>query len=567
MTIEKKLWLKGLPWLGVLLWGACCSPKQEVKQVQEEDLYQNLPFAMEKVIQPVIPARNYSILDFGGVGDGITLNTQAFAQAIDSLEKAGGGRLTVPAGVWYTGPIVLKSNIELHLADRALLLFSADKDDYPLVKTVFEGLETRRCQSPLSAWQAKNIAITGNGTIDGSGAAWRPVKKSKLTDSQWKNLLASGGVVNEKGNMWYPSAGSAKGHALSDMNVPRQLTDEAEWAEIRDFLRPVMISLRECEQILLEGVTFQNSPSWNIHPFMCKHLTVRGVTVRNPWYSQNGDGIDIESCQNVLLVNSTFDVGDDGICIKSGKDEEGRRRAAPTSEVLVDNCIVFHAHGGFVVGSEMSGGVRNIRVTNCQFLGTDVGLRFKSKRGRGGVVENIYISNIHMADILTEPLLFDLYYNGKSAVESLNDGDLLNGGEKQIPVTEETPVFRNIFIDNLQCRRARRAMFFNGLPEMNIARIEVKNAAIAAEQGAEISESDGVKLENLKLVVKEGPALILKNTRNVKIENWEGITSSGDPLIAVEGKNTQAIQFLSSGVTPENIVWGKQADKAAVSFE
>ena len=161
-----------------------------------------------------------------------------------------------------------------------------------------------------------------------------------------------------------------------------ELKTDSQWLAIKDYLRPVMISLVDCKNIKLQGVLFENSPSWNIHPLQCENLMIDGIFARNPAYAQNGDGIDVESCKNVLLVNSTFDVGDDGICIKSGKDEEGRKRGMPSENIIVDNCKVFQGHGGFVVGSEMSGGVRNISVNNCQFLGTDVGLRFKSNRGR-----------------------------------------------------------------------------------------------------------------------------------------------------------------------------------------
>ena len=368
-------------------------------------LYRNLPFDMEKVHRPQIPPRQISVADYGGVGDGVTLNTDAFAKAIDVLVENGGGRLVVPKGIWLTGPITLKDNIELHVTPDAVLLFSTDRSLYPIVETVFEGLDTRRCLAPINADGAKNIAITGGGTIDGNGDSWRQVKKSKMAPSQWKELLKSGGFTNGKGDVWYPDSTSYRGSVVSDaFNVPQGLTTDEEWNSVKTYLRPVLIGLKNCENVLLEDCLFQNSPCWNIHPLMCKNVIINNITVRNPWYSQNGDGLDVDSCEDVLVINSSFDVGDDAICIKSGKNEDGRRRARPCRNLIVDNCIVFHGHGGFVVGSEMSGGVQNISVTNCRFLGTDVGLRFKSCRGRGGVVENIHISDIVMMDIPTEPL-------------------------------------------------------------------------------------------------------------------------------------------------------------------
>ncbi|PXV63598.1 polygalacturonase [Dysgonomonas alginatilytica] len=513
-------------------------------------LYKDLPFEMPILDRPVFPANNLSITDFGGVPDGATLNTEAFAKAIDALSKKGGGTLTVPSGIWYTGPIVFQSNINLHLEKGALILFSSDFNLYPLVHTVFEGLDTRRCQSPISGRNLKNIAITGEGSINGSGDTWRPLKKSKVTDSHWQRVVKSGGVVKD-GNYWFPTKGSLKGNDMSDMNVPKGDLSDEEWDSVKDFLRPVMVSFIECENVLLEGVLFENSPSWNIHPLMCKNVIVDNVFVRNPGYSQNGDGLDLESCTNSIIINSTFDVGDDAICIKSGKDEDGRRRGLPTENVIIDNCKVFQGHGGFVVGSEMSGGVRNISVSNCQFLGTDVGLRFKSRRGRGGVVENIYVSNINMFDIATESFLFDLYYGGKSASEALEDGDETPADNIVYEVDETTPVFRNIYVKNLTSRNARRAMYFNGLPEMNITNINLENTTITATYGGELSESDGITFKDVKIIAKEGPALILNNVRNMDATGLR-YPNSLKEVVKITGKLTENIK-LPKSLKPENI--------------
>ena len=301
----------------------------------------------------------------------------------------------------------MKSNINLHLEKGAIILFSPDADLYPLVETVFEGLDTKRCQSPVSGRNLTNVAITGDGAIDGNGHYWRPLKREKVTESEWKKTIAMGGVY-KRPTYWFPHPKTLHGDTISDMNVPRHLKTDEEWESVRNFLRPVMVSLIECKNVYLQGVIFQNSPAWNLHPLMCENVIIEDVSVRNPGYAQNGDGLDLESCKNAIIINSTFDVGDDGICLKSGKDEDGRRRGRPCENVIVDNCTVFKGHGGFVVGSEMSGGVKNVLVSNCMFLGTDVGLRFKSRRGRGGVVENIYVRDVSMMDIPTEPLLFNL---------------------------------------------------------------------------------------------------------------------------------------------------------------
>ena len=494
-------------------------------------LYKDLPFEMPQVQRPSIPVRAVDIRDFGGVGDGVTLNSEAFAKAIETLTEVGGGRLVVPAGVWLTGPITLKDNIDLHIRPDAVLLFSTDRDLYPIVETVFEGLDTKRCISPINAVGAKNIAITGGGTIDGNGDSWRQVKKSKISPSQWKALLKSGGFTNEKGDLWYPDSSSYRGAVVSDaFNVPQGLETEEEWNSVKTYLRPVMISFKECENVLLEDCLFQNSPCWNIHPLMCRNVIIDNVTVRNPWYSQNGDGLDVDSCENVLVINSSFDVGDDAICIKSGKDEDGRRRARPCRNLIVDNCIVFHGHGGFVVGSEMSGGVENIKVSNCRFLGTDVGLRFKSCRGRGGVVKNIYIEDIVMMNIPTEPLLFDLHYGGKSAVEAAAEGaSPFDVAFKE--ADETTPQFRDIYIKNVVCSGAARAMYFNGIPEKNIENIVVEDCEIVSENGADLRYSTGVVLKDVRIMQSAGVGFSVANCKDVVIDGCEDAAEKEMPEV------------------------------------
>ena len=480
-------------------------------------------FTLPDVPRPAIPARSASIVDFGAVSDGNTLCTQAFAEAIASLAKQGGGRVVVPAGVWYTGPIVLTDNIDLHLERNAIIVFSDDTKLYPLVETTFEGLNTWRCQSPISARDAKNVAITGEGVIDGNGDGWRAVKRDKITENHWKRKVRSGGIVSDDGKTWYPSESYRFGATTgADQNVSTWAVTREDFERMHDFLRPVMVSIVGCENVLLEGVTFQNSPCWNIHPALCVNLRVENITVRCPEYAQNGDGIDIESCRNVVLRGSKFDVGDDGICIKSGKDEDGRRRGVPTENVVVEGCTVFRGHGGFVVGSEMSGGVRNVLVRRCNFVSTDVGLRFKSRRGRGGVVENIYVYDTSMSDIATEPLLFDLFYGGKSAVEVLESGSEERAAATVPPVDETTPAFRNIDIRRLNCLGARRAMFFNGIPEMPIEGIRIAQTRIRSTHGGEMRHARKIVLDDVEIVPAQGPALKIADCDETDLRGFKG---------------------------------------------
>lgn len=486
---------------------------------EKDDIYKNLPFVMPEVVRPSFPDYEANIRDFGALSDGVTLNTEAINKAIKAVHSKGGGKVIIPQGLWLTGPIVLLSNVNLYTEKNALIVFSGDKALYPVIDASFEGLNTKRCQSPISAMSAENIAITGFGVFDGGGDQWRPVKKDKMTERQWANLLNSGGVVDEKGKIWYPDYGALKASSLvsGDSKEQSKITD-AEWGTMKSWLRPVMLNIVKSKKVLLEGVTFKNSPSWCLHPLSCESLTLNDVKVFNPWYSQNGDALDVESCRNVLVTNCIFDAGDDAICLKSGKDEDGRRRGEPCENVIIKSNTVLHGHGGFVIGSEMSGGVRNVYVSNCSFIGTDVGLRFKSARGRGGVVENIYIDNINMIDIPNDVLIADLYYAGMGAP-----------GDPIPSVTEETPAFKNIQISNIFCKGAGRAILFNGLPEMPIQNVSIKNMVVTnAKKGIVINHVDQVKMEEIKV---ETPADSM-----IEIENTTGVIINGKAYGSISKK-------------------------------
>jgi polygalacturonase len=290
-------------------------------------------------------------------------------------------------------------------------------------------------------------------------------------------------------------------------------------------------------------------------------LTVRNITVRNPWYSQNGDGIDIESCKNVIVENCNFDVGDDAICIKSGKDEDGRQRGVPCENLVIRNNIVYHGHGGVTVGSEMSGGVRNMHVSNCTFMGTDVGLRFKSNRGRGGVVENIYISDIRMIDIPTHAISFDLYYGGQSVSEMLESGNM-NRMAKPEPVSVETPQFKNISIRDIVVNGALQAVFLQGLPEMNLENIKLSNLIIEADNGFTLVDVDGVELENIEMKTKSDKAFEILNAKNTSFKNVV-FNSGSTSAITVNGSNSSAISLESKKMQTQI---GSEVPASAVKF-
>ncbi|MDQ2769922.1 MAG: glycosyl hydrolase family 28 protein [Bacteroidota bacterium] len=496
------------------------------------------------VLAPAFKKDTFNISAYGAVADGQTLNTAAFAKAIAAC-AAQGGTVLVPAGLWLSGPIALQSNVNLHLATGALVQFTADRSQYPLILTTWEGEEAIRSQAPISGVDLTNIAITGNGTFDGAGDAWRPVKKSKLNDTQWRNLLASGGVLSEKKDYWYPSASSLKGNLLAAAGTPPKSLNPADLAEVRDYLRPNMLSLTRCKQVLLEDFVLQNSPAWTIHPLLCENLTVRRVTAKNPSYGQNTDAIDVESCRTGLIEGCTFDVGDDGLCIKSGRDAEGRKRGVPTENFIIRDCRVYHAHGGFVIGSEMSGGVRNLYVSNCTFMGTDVGLRFKTARGRGGVVENIFVDNITMTDIAGEAVLFDMYYAAKDPVPLAGESTAPPVIAAQ-PLNEGTPQFKGFRISNIACKGATTAILVRGLPEMSIKDISIENAVIESKKGLVCQEAENIRLKNVTLLSTDtAPVLEVQNSHNI---TFDGIhyPAGADLLLRVTGDRSKDIKLTNT---------------------
>lgn len=494
------------------------------------------------VIAPTIKSDTISIASYGAVPDGNTLNTKSINDAIETLHKKGGGVVLIPKGLWLTGPIVLKSNINLHLANGATLLFTKDFDQYPLVEANWEGLPQMRNQSPISATNATNIAITGKGIIDGNGDAWRMVKKDKLTESQWKKLVASGGILSEDKKTWYPTEKTFKGSKMTHPGaISKEKTPEF-YNSIKDFLRPNLMLLTNCKFVLLEGVTFQNSPAWCLHPLMSEHITVRNILVKNPWYAQNGDGIDLESCKNVLIENSIFDVGDDALCIKSGRDAEGRKRAMPTENVIIRGCTVYASHGGFVIGSEMSGGAKNIFVSNCTFIGADIGLRFKTTRGRGGVVEDIFIKDIYMKDIPGEAILFDMYYAARDPIALAGEKRELPKVEFK-PVDETTPSFRNFHISNVYCNGAEKGIFIRGLPEMHVKNIVLENMVLQAKHGMDIQEASNITFRNITLVSENtDPVIDIVQSDNLKFDKII-VNKTGDQLFRVSGDRSKAISI------------------------
>lgn len=456
---------------------------------------------------PRIPAARVSLVDFGAVPDGETLNTAAFDRALTALEARGGGTLFVPPGVWLTGPIRLRSRVNLHLAAGALLQFSRNHALYPMRVFDARGEKQVDTTSPLSGDHLEDIAITGAGVIDGGGDAWRLVKKGKVTESFWKNLVASGGVLNARGDEWWPDRAGFDGPAAVLALEQRGSLLPADYEPYRLFLRPRLLRLLDCRRVLIEGVTFRNAPNWTLHPWLCEDVTLRDVKIFNDRWAQNSDAMDLDSCRRVHVRGCIVDTGDDGLCIKSGKDGAGRRLGVPTEDVLIEDCTVYEGHGGFTIGSEMSGGVRNVLVQNCTFIGTALGLRFKTARGRGGLVENIHIRGIRMSGIEGSAIDFNFFYFSEAQAAA------------PVPaVTEETPVFRNILFEDIVSRGSQAAFTLRGLPEMPLRDITFRDVSLSAARGADLAHAERIVFERVSIRPAAGEAVRAAHVRESRLE-------------------------------------------------
>lgn len=423
------------------------------------------PKILARIKPPKFKKKDYLITKFGAVGDGKTLCTEAIKKAIAECNKKGGGRVVVPAGEWLTGTIHLKSNVNLHISKGATVKFSTNQKDYlPIVLTRYEGMELMHTSPLIYAYQQQNIAVTGEGTLDGQGKAnfWK-----------WEGRPAWGGDPKGINSRIYID----KLYDLMTRGVP---VSERVFGE-GHYLRPNFIQPYKCKNVLIEGVKIIDSPMWEVHPVLCENVTVRKIHIST--HGPNNDGCNPESCKDVLIEDCYFDTGDDCIAIKSGKNEDGRRINVPSENIIVRNCVMKDGHGGITIGSEISGGVRNVFAENntldSQKLWT--ALRVKNNASRGGKLENLYFRNIKVGQVSMAAVVIDFNY-----------GEGAKGAH--------TPVVRNYVVENLTCQKAQRAVDLQGLNNAPVEEIIMKNCTFEKTEKENIVKNvNQIKLENVRI--------------------------------------------------------------------
>lgn len=434
------------------------NPK-EVNQNLQEKGWKSVPEILARIRAPEFPSRSFLIGEFGAVANGISDCRKAFADAIAKCHAEGGGKIEVPAGEYLLkGPVHLLSNVRLHLQKGAKLKFDTDPKDYlPLVKVRWEGTICYNYSPLIYAYRQKNIAVTGEGTLDGQcEGSWSLWKK----DNNGKNQEVTKPLIRKMGNDRVP-------------------VEERNFGE-GYYLRPSLIEFFECENILLEGFTAKSSPFWTIHPVFSRNLTIRNLTIRRG--TTNDDGIDPDSCIDVLIENCDIDTDDDPIAIKAGRDQDAWEKGS-SENIIVKNCILQSNVGNaFCIGSEMSGGIRNVFVENCKVKSTDNGINFKANLDRGGFIQNVFIRNIQLEKCKKYVLIFQMDYHG------------YRGGN-------HPPEFRNFHIENIRCGQAgKTGIRITGVEAKPIQNVVLKKINIKkAELATEIRFADQIEWVNVNI--------------------------------------------------------------------
>jgi polygalacturonase len=442
---------------------------RSIANVPSDEAWARAADIARKVSAPKFPERVFDISRFGARVDGKTLNTAAIAQAIAACAKEGGGRVLVPPGRFLTGAIHLKSNIELHVSEGATLLFDTNPSSYPLVFTRWEGMECMNYSPLIYAHGEKNIAITGKGTLDGQGSDqhWWPWK------GPWRGTTPYGwkeGMPDQR-----PARKKLFDMAEAGMSPRQRVFGEGS------MLRPPMIQPYACENVLIEGIHLRNSPFWNIHPVLCRNLILRGVDIFG--HGPNNDGVDPESVDHMLIEDCSFDTGDDCIAVNSGRNADGRRLATPSQNILVRNCRMKEGHGGVVVGSMISGGVRWLFAENCHMDSPELwyAIRFKNNALRGGLLENFYYRDIEVGQVGRAAITCDFNY-------------------EEGPNGPFVPKLRNVVVERLKVRNAVRVLDSQGLPQAPVDDITIRDSEFnGVTEPSIIRHTREVRLERVRV--------------------------------------------------------------------
>lgn len=414
---------------------------------------------VDNIQETKFPARDFPVQQYGAVGDGMTDCTRAFAQAIAACHAAGGGRVIVPAGRYLTGPIHLKSHVNLVVGKDAVILFTQDTRQYlPLVLTRFEGVELMNYSPLIYAYDQENIAITGEGTLDGQA----DIEHWWYMKGRWAGSPALPGKTTQ-------ADANKKLREMAANGVPVEQRIFGEGFS----LRPNFIEPYRCKRVLIEGITIINAPSWVLHPVLSEDVIIRKVTVNS--HGPNNDGCDPESSRRVWIKDCYFDTGDDCIAIKSGRDADGRRVNVPTEDVVIQGCTMKDGHGGVVIGSEITGNVRNVFAEHCVMSSPnlDRALRIKSNPNRGGIIENIYMRHVQVGQVANANVHIDLTYDRETG--------------------NNPPVVRNIFVEDMQAQQSEYAVYVKADPAH-----PVKNVVIANSNFKQVEKANYLEgIENL----------------------------------------------------------------------
>ncbi len=497
----------------------------------------NAPFEIEQFKRPVFPDNYFDIRDFGAKEGGEVKCTEAIQRAIVHAANNGGGYVIIPKGKWLTGAIHLDNNISLYLDKDAELVFSQDPKDYlPVVFSRHEDVECYKYSAFIYANNKTNIAITGAGTLNGQGKTWWDYKTKK---KESEVLLYEMGKNN--------------------VPVEKRIFDGTDGRE----LRPAFFQPMNCTNVLVEGVTFLFGAFWTITPTYCDNVIIRKVkiiTYGDLGDTPNGDGVNPSSSKNVLIEDCEFSTGDDCIAIKAGRDNDGLRVNKPCENIIIRNCKGLIGHGGIVIGSETSGGIRNIFAENCQFYGTDRVVRIKTTRGRGGIIENMWFKNLSGDSIQKEALRINMRYNPQ--------GPLVERLPAQ-PVTKSTPIIRNINFENIKITNSKNySIELLGLPEMLMENISFKDIYLSSTKGINLSDVNNISFKNIFISSKELPVVEILDGKNIEFEKIEFAGKSKN-LFNIKGKNSQNIVLKKSNIGDKNeaFSFGEEASHKSIIIE